>query len=59
MTSAEAIRRKVAQADFSWVITGARSGYYFRINVIDLSDLKLEKSESGIQDALFGTLANP
>jgi hypothetical protein len=41
------------------VITGARAGYYFKINVVRLGDLKFEKSESGLRDALFGTLANP
>jgi len=41
------------EADFSWVPAGPRSGYYFRINVKSLPDVKFEKSESGIRDALF------
>lgn len=44
------------EAEFSWVVTGARAGYYFRINVKRLSSLKFEKSESGLRDALFGAL---
>ena len=41
------------EADFSWVPAGPRSGYYFRINVKALPDVKFEKSESGLRDALF------
>ena len=44
------------EAEFSWVVTGARAGYYFRINVKRISSLKFEKSESGLRDALFGAL---
>ena len=44
------------EAEFSWVITGPRAGYYFKINVKRLSDLKFERSESGIRDALFGAI---
>jgi len=40
-------------ANFSWVPTGPRSGYYFRIFVKALPDVKYEKSESAIPTALF------
>lgn len=38
---------------FSWIPTGSRKGYYFKINARLLPDLKFEKSESGIRNALF------
>jgi hypothetical protein len=44
------------EGEFSWVVTGARAGYYFRINVKRISSIKFEKSESGLRDALFGAL---
>lgn len=42
------------QANFSWVISGPRAGYYFNIHAKGIPGLKYEKSESGLQDALFG-----
>ena len=41
------------EGSFSWIPTGSRKGYYFKINAKLLPDLKFEKSESGIRDALF------
>ncbi|MFH2055832.1 MAG: putative LPS assembly protein LptD, partial [bacterium] len=41
------------EGSFSWIPTGSRKGYYFKLNAKLLPDLKLEKSESGIRDALF------
>ena len=41
------------EGSFSWIPEGSREGYYFRINVKLFPDLKFEKSESGIRDALF------
>ena len=41
------------EADFSWIPAGPRSGYYFRINVKSLPDVKFEKSESGLRDAIL------
>jgi hypothetical protein len=41
------------EGSFSWIPTGSRRGYYFKINAKLLPDLKFEKSESGIRDALF------
>jgi hypothetical protein len=38
---------------FLWVPTGSGAGYYFRINVKSLPDLRLERSESGVLGA-FG-----
>jgi lipopolysaccharide assembly outer membrane protein LptD (OstA) len=41
------------EADFSWVPAGPSAGYYFRINVKSLPDVKFEKSESGLKDAIL------
>jgi lipopolysaccharide assembly outer membrane protein LptD (OstA) len=37
------------QGQFYWVPDGSNKGYYFRINVIAIPDIKFEKSESGIR----------
>lgn len=42
------------EGSFTWIPDGSRQGYYFKINVKLLPDIKFEKSESGIRDALFG-----
>jgi len=42
------------EGHFYWIPNGSRQGYYFKINVIAIPDLKLEKSESGLRGALFG-----
>ncbi len=39
------------EAQFNWVPGGNREGYYFRVNVKQLPDIKFEKSESGIRGA--------
>ncbi len=36
------------EAVFHWIPNGSRKGYYFRINLKQLPDVKLEKSESGV-----------
>jgi hypothetical protein len=41
------------EAHFYWIPEGSRKGYYFKINVIAVPDIKLEKSESGLRGALF------
>jgi lipopolysaccharide assembly outer membrane protein LptD (OstA) len=41
------------EGSFSWIPTGSRQGYYFKLNAKLLPELKFEKSESGIRDALF------
>ena len=46
------------QANFSWVISGPRAGYYFSIHAKGIPGLKYEKSESGLQDALFGAASS-
>jgi hypothetical protein len=46
------------QANFSWVISGPRAGYYFNIHAKGIPGLKYEKSESGLQDALFGAASS-
>ncbi len=44
------------EARFTWIPQGSRAGYYFKLNVKLLPELKFEKSESGIRDALLGGL---
>lgn len=38
---------------FYWVPDGSNKGYYFRLNVISIPDIKFEKSESGVRGAFF------
>ena len=46
------------EGSFTWIPDGSRQGYYFRLNVKLLPDIKFEKSESGIRDALFGGISS-
>ena len=41
------------EGHFYWIPNGSRQGYYFKINVIAIPDIKVEKSESGLRGALF------
>jgi len=41
------------EGHFYWIPDGSRKGYYFKINVLAIPDIKLEKSESGLRGALF------
>ncbi len=41
------------EGSFTWNPTGSLEGYYFRLNVKLMPDVKLEKSESSVRDALF------
>jgi hypothetical protein len=38
---------------FSWVIQGYRSGYYFKINIKSLPEVKIEKSPAGLREMFF------
>jgi len=38
---------------FVWVPGGGRKGYYFKVNVKAIPDVKIEKSESGIRGTFF------
>ncbi len=38
---------------FYWIPDGSNQGYYFKINVISIPDIKFEKSESGIKGAFL------
>jgi hypothetical protein len=40
------------EATFTWIPNGSLRGYYFRINVKSLPDIKFEKSESGVNSPL-------
>jgi hypothetical protein len=42
------------EGHFYWIPTGSRQGYYFKINVVTIPDIKVEKSESGLRGALYG-----
>jgi lipopolysaccharide assembly outer membrane protein LptD (OstA) len=39
------------EGQFEWVPGGGRQGYYFKINVKAIPDVKIEKSESGLRGA--------
>jgi lipopolysaccharide assembly outer membrane protein LptD (OstA) len=38
---------------FSWVLQGFRSGYYFKINIKSLPEVKIEKSPGGLREMIF------
>jgi len=42
------------EAQFTWVPGGSGQGYYFRISVKDIPDIKLERSESGLRGPISG-----
>ena len=37
----------------TWVATGFREGYYFRINIKALPEVKIEKSRGGLREVFF------
>jgi len=41
------------EGHFYWIPDGSRQGFYFKLNVVAIPDIKLEKSESGLRGALF------
>jgi lipopolysaccharide assembly outer membrane protein LptD (OstA) len=41
------------QGYFYWIPNGSNRGYYFRLNIISIPDIKFEKSESGIKGMFF------
>jgi hypothetical protein len=38
---------------FTWIATGFREGYYFRINIKALPEVKIEKSRGGLREVFF------
>jgi lipopolysaccharide assembly outer membrane protein LptD (OstA) len=38
---------------FTWIVNGYRQGYYFRINIKALPEIKIEKSQKGIREMFF------
>ena len=38
---------------FTWIATGFREGYYFRINIKALPEVKVEKSQGGLREVFF------
>jgi lipopolysaccharide assembly outer membrane protein LptD (OstA) len=38
---------------FTWIVNGYRQGYYFRINIKALPEIKIEKSRKGIREIFF------
>ncbi|MGB8658668.1 MAG: putative LPS assembly protein LptD [Candidatus Zixiibacteriota bacterium] len=38
---------------FTWIATGYRKGYYFRINIKALPEIKVEKSQGGLREVFF------
>ncbi len=41
------------EGQFYWVPDGSNKGYYFRINIISIPDIKFEKSMSSVRDVFF------
>ncbi|MCP4566383.1 MAG: hypothetical protein GY841_02250 [FCB group bacterium] len=41
------------EGHFYWIPDGSRQGFYFKLSVVAIPDIKLEKSESGLRGALF------
>lgn len=41
------------EGQFFWIPEGSREGFYFKINVIAIPDIKVEKSEAGLRGALL------
>jgi hypothetical protein len=41
------------KAQFVWRPGGSGQGYYFRIGVKDIPDIKIERSESGLRGAIW------
>lgn len=41
------------EGTFTWITTGYREGYYFRINIKVLPEVKIEKGMAGIRELLF------
>jgi len=44
---------KCWEGRFYWVIDGSNRGFYFRINIITIPDIKFEKSETGVRSGFF------
>lgn len=38
---------------FTWIVSGYRQGYYFRINIKALPEIKIEKGQRGIREIFF------
>ncbi len=38
---------------FTWIVNGYRQGYYFRLNIKALPEIKIEKSQKGIREMFF------
>jgi lipopolysaccharide assembly outer membrane protein LptD (OstA) len=38
---------------FTWIVNGYRQGYYFRINIKALPEIKIEKSQGGLREIFF------
>lgn len=38
---------------FTWIVSGYRQGYYFRINIKALPEIKIEKGRGGIREIFF------
>jgi lipopolysaccharide assembly outer membrane protein LptD (OstA) len=38
---------------FTWIVSGYRQGYYFRINIKALPEIKIEKGQKGIREIFF------
>ncbi len=41
------------EGHFTWVASGYRKGYYFRINIKAMPEIKIEKGQGGLREVLF------
>ena len=41
------------RANFVWRPGGSGQGYYFQIGIIDIPDIKISRSESGLRGAIW------
>jgi hypothetical protein len=41
------------EGHFTWIASGYRKGYYFRINIKAMPEIKIEKGQGGLREVLF------
>jgi lipopolysaccharide assembly outer membrane protein LptD (OstA) len=41
------------EGHFTWIVSGYRKGYYFRINIKAMPEIKIEKGQGGLREVLF------
>jgi len=41
------------EGHFTWIVSGYRKGYYFRINIKAMPEVKIEKGQGGLREVFF------